>query len=62
MSYILVNLVYHSINENTEMCEKLKSYYIPQLFNLILEVIPEIYKFIITLNIKRIRISEEVPA
>jgi hypothetical protein len=23
-----VNMVYHSRNENTEMCEKLKSYYI----------------------------------
>jgi hypothetical protein len=56
------------------MCEKIKSYYILQLFNLIPEVmysqkchintyaIPEIYKFIITLNIKKIRISEEVTA
>jgi hypothetical protein len=24
MSYIWVNMVYHSRNENTEMCEKLK--------------------------------------
>jgi len=54
--------------------KNLKSYYILQLFNLIPEVmysqkrhinthtIPEIYKFIITMNIKRIRISEEVTA
>ena len=56
-------MVYHSRNENTEMCEKL----IPEVIysqkcHINTHAIPEIYKFIIILNVESIRISEEVTA